>query len=75
MEIGIEVLPDRTLEELEEEEMEFDNEGNLIIRPKSAAPSPEASDVTETSDSGEGAKAPAEEETSKEAPAGEPADA
>lgn len=33
-EIGIEVLPDRTLEELEEDEMEFDDEGELIEKPK-----------------------------------------
>ncbi len=71
--IEILVESDRPLED--REEMEFDNEGNLIMRPKSAAPPPEAPEVTETSDSREGAEAPAEEEPSKEAPAGEPADA
>ena len=33
-EVGIEILPDRTLEDLEEEEMEFDNEGELITKPR-----------------------------------------
>ncbi|MEC8818408.1 MAG: 50S ribosomal L9 C-terminal domain-containing protein, partial [Planctomycetota bacterium] len=38
VEITIEILPDRTLEELEEEEMEFDEEGELIEKsaPKAA---------------------------------------
>ena len=47
VEIGIEVLPDRTLEELEEEEMEFDDEGELIEKPRRAkreAPKEEANE-------------------------------
>ncbi|MCH2144825.1 MAG: 50S ribosomal protein L9 [Phycisphaerales bacterium] len=39
-EIGIEVLPDRTLEELDDE-MEFDDEGELIEKPKKKAPAAE----------------------------------
>lgn len=36
VEVGIEVLADRTLEELEDEEMEFDDEGELIEKPRRA---------------------------------------
>ncbi len=42
VEITIEILPDRTLEELEEEEMEFDEEGELIEKSPSRATADEA---------------------------------
>ena len=52
VEIAIEILPDRTLEELDEEEMEFDEDGELVeksSKPK-AAPADDA-ETTEASDS------------------------
>ena len=45
-EITVEVLPDRTLEELDEE-MEFDDEGELIEKPAKAPPAPEATESAE----------------------------
>ena len=45
VEITIEILPDRTLEELEDEEMEFDEEGELVEK---APRRPEASEETAT---------------------------
>ena len=53
-EITIEVLPDRTLEELDDD-MEFDDEGELIEKPAKAAKAEKAED------------APAEDEASAEA--------
>jgi large subunit ribosomal protein L9 len=49
VEITIEILPDRTLEELDEEDMDFDDDGELIEKskkpaPQAEAPSPEASE-------------------------------
>jgi large subunit ribosomal protein L9 len=56
MEIAIEILPDRTLDGLDEEEMEFDEDGELIEKKAKRAPKPKAEE------------APANE-ASKEAPA------
>ena len=43
VEIGIEILPDRTLDGLDEEEMEFDEDGELVEKaPKSAPKAEEA---------------------------------
>lgn len=50
VEIAIEILPDRTLEELDEEEMEFDEDGELVeksSKPK-AAPAAAPADDAET---------------------------
>ena len=48
-EITIEVLPDRTIEELDDD-MEFDDEGELIEKPnKKAAPAPESTTESEES--------------------------
>ncbi len=47
-EITIEVLPDRTLEELDDD-MEFDEEGELIEKPAKAAPAPESTTESEES--------------------------
>ena len=55
VEIAIEILPDRTLDGLDEEEMEFDEDGELVEKKAKAAPSAEE-------------EAPAED-TSEEAPA------
>jgi large subunit ribosomal protein L9 len=65
VEIGIEILPDRTLEELEEEEMEFDNEGELIEKPRRPR-SKKAADKESKEEAGAGDEPPA-----KDAPEGD----
>ena len=63
-EISIEVMPDRSLEE-EMEEMEFDNEGELIIKPKKKAKSKkqdESDPSTEAQDSEMEATAPEQDQ-------------
>ena len=49
VEIAIEILPDRTLEELDDEDLEFDDDGELVetskkSEPAEDSPSPEASE-------------------------------
>ena len=54
VEIAIEILPDRTLEELDEEEMEFDEDGELVEKTKKkAAPAAEAESTEAEGDDAE----------------------
>ena len=52
VEIAIEILPDRTLEELDEEDMEFDEDGELVekAKKKKAAPAAEAESESDESE-------------------------
>ncbi|MEE2682147.1 MAG: 50S ribosomal protein L9 [Planctomycetota bacterium] len=50
VEIAIEILPDRTLEELDEEDMEFDEDGELIEKTAKAPAATEESAAPEASD-------------------------
>ena len=50
VEIGIEILPDRTLDGLDEEEMEFDEDGELIEKKAKSAPKAEEAPAEDASE-------------------------
>ena len=50
VEIAIEILPDRTLEELDEEDMEFDEDGELVEKSSKRAPAPAEKPAEEAND-------------------------
>ena len=71
IEIGIEVLPDRTLEELEEEEMEFDDEGELIEKPRRSKARDKKEEEAPSSESSDGDAPEASEDAEPESDAAE----